>query len=108
MSTPAPQPNRLNLGCGRKKDPKAVNLDITPATDPDVVHDLNVRPWPFPDDRFEAVAMYDVIEHLGDLVGVMEELHRVCRPGAVVAITTPHFSSANSFADPTHRHHLGW
>ena len=27
---------------------------------------------------------------------------------AVVKITTPHFSSANSFTDPTHRHHLGW
>jgi hypothetical protein len=38
----------------------------------------------------------------------MEELHRVCRDGAVIKITTPHFSAANSFTDPTHRHHLGW
>src|SRR5262252_496917 len=98
----------LNLGCGRQPDPRAVNLDITPATNPDVVHDLNARPWPFPDDQFSEVLMFDVIEHLDDLLGVMEELHRVCRDGAVVKITTPHFSSANSFTDPTHRHHLGW
>ncbi len=26
----------------------------------------------------------------------------------MIAITTPHFSSANSFTDPTHRHHFGW
>jgi SAM-dependent methyltransferase len=73
-----------------------------------VVHDLNVRPWPFPDDRFSEVAMYDVIEHLDNLLVVIEELHRVCRDGALIKITTPHFSSANSFTDPTHRHHFGW
>jgi hypothetical protein len=98
----------LNLGCGRKPDPRAVNVDITPVTNPDVVHDLNVRPWPFSDDRFGEIVLLDVIEHLDDLLGVMEELHRVGRDGAVVKITTPHFSSANSFTDPTHRHHLGW
>src|SRR5882724_4491884 len=38
----------LNLGCGRKHLPTAVNLDITATTSPDIVHDLNVRPWPFP------------------------------------------------------------
>jgi SAM-dependent methyltransferase len=98
----------LNLGCGRKPNPLAVNVDITAATNPDVVHDLNERPWPFPDDQFNQVQMFDVIEHLDNLVGVMEELHRVCRHGAVIQITTPHFSSANSFTDPTHRHHFGW
>jgi SAM-dependent methyltransferase len=88
--------------------PAAVNLDVTPDTDPDVVHDLNVRPWPFPDDRFTEVHAFDVIEHLDDIVGVMNELHRVCRPGARVFVTVPHFSSANAFTDPTHRHYFGW
>jgi hypothetical protein len=98
----------LNLGCGRKKLPHAVNLDVTPDTDPDVVHDLNVRPWPFPDDRFTEVHAHDVIEHLDDLLGVMAELHRVCRGGARVHVTVPHFSSPNAFTDPTHRHYFGW
>ena len=49
----------------------------------------------------------EVIEHLADIVRAMEELHRIGRPGARVHITTPHFSCANSFTDPTHRHHLG-
>lgn len=94
----------LNLGCGRKHEPSAVNLDVTSDTNPDVVHDLNVMPWPFESDRFDVVLMYDVLEHLHDVVAVMEEVHRVCRPGAVVRITVPHFSSANTFTDPTHRH----
>ena len=96
----------LNLGCGAKHRPDAVNLDVTPNSDPDVVHDLNVRPWPFPDGRFDRVVAFDVVEHLDDVLATMEEIHRVCRPGARVEITVPHFSCANAFTDPTHRHYF--
>ena len=82
----------------------AVNLDITTDTNPDVVHDLNVLPWPFDSDRFQEVLMYDVLEHLQDVVAAMEEIHRVSQNGAIVRISVPHFSSANTFTDPTHRH----
>lgn len=99
---------KLNLGSGRDSSISgAVTVDIRPATSPDVVHDLNVFPWPLDDEAFDVVYCKDVLEHLDDLVKVMEEIHRVSRPGAVVHITTPHFSCANSFTDPTHRHHFG-
>lgn len=101
---PPSKPSVLNLGCGRKHRPGAVNVDRTRLTNPDVVHDLNVRPWPFPDNHFQQVYAFDVIEHLEDVVATMEEVHRVCRDGATVEITVPHFSSANAFTDPTHRH----
>lgn len=94
----------LNLGCGLKHREGAVNLDRTPLTAPDVVHDLDRRPWPFPDNRFQRVFAFDVIEHLENVVATMEELHRICRDGARIEITVPHFSSANAFTDPTHRH----
>src|SRR5258705_6054109 len=94
----------LNLGCGNKHIAGAVNVDAVASTRPDVVHDLNQRPWPLPDDRFAEVHAYDVIEHLDDVVKTMEEIHRVCRHGAIVRVTVPHFSSANTFTDPTHRH----
>lgn len=98
---------RLNLGCGRKKIADAVNVDVTSETDPDLVHDLNQMPWPLPCNRFAEVLAFDVIEHLNDILGVMEEIHRVCKPGAIVRITVPHFSSHNAFTDPTHRHYFG-
>jgi SAM-dependent methyltransferase len=94
----------LNLGNGKKRIEDAVNLDITAETNPDVVHDLNQRPWPFANDAFEKVFAYDVIEHLENIPATMEEIQRICRPGAIVRITVPHFSSANAFTDPTHRH----
>jgi len=77
-------------------------------TEPDVVHDLNETPWPFPDSSFQTVYVYDVIEHLENVVQIMEEIHRISRSGARVHITVPHFSCANAFTDPTHRHYFGY
>src|SRR5688500_11661885 len=101
------RPETLNLGCGKKHVEGAVNLDVTRDTNPDVIHDLNRRPWPFADGMFDRIIAHDIIEHLDDIVGTFEEIHRVARPGAVVSIIVPHFSSSNAYTDPTHRHYFG-
>jgi SAM-dependent methyltransferase len=93
----------LNLGSGEKKREDAVNVDLVQSTGPDIVHNLNIVPWPLPGDHFSCVYANDVLEHLDDLIAAMEEIHRVCQNGAVVHITLPHFSSANAFRDPTHK-----
>jgi SAM-dependent methyltransferase len=93
----------LNLGCGQVRRPDAINLDVVESVNADVVHDLNRRPWPFPDGSFTEVHANDVLEHLHDTVETMRELHRVCRDGAIVNLTVPHFSSVGAFVDPTHR-----
>jgi len=95
------------LGSGLKKRTDAVNVDLVEATSPDVVHNLNVTPWPFPENRFSEVLAFDVFEHLDNIVSVMEEVHRVCSDGAILKVTVPHFSCANAFTDPTHRHYFG-
>jgi SAM-dependent methyltransferase len=99
---------RLNLGCGLKRLPEAVNLDISANVGADVVHDLDTTPWPFPSDSFDEVHAYDVLEHVHDVVRALEEIHRISRPGAVLHATVPHFSSANAFTDVTHRHWFSW
>lgn len=101
-------PSKLNLGSGFKRIQGAVNLDITEDTGPDVVHNLNVAPWPLPNEHFSEVLAYDVIEHLDDITQVMQEIHRVSQKGAVIKITVPHYSCANAFTDPTHRHYFGY
>jgi hypothetical protein len=98
----------LNLGSGRKPMPEAVNLDISANVGADIVHDLARFPWPLPSNAFREVYAFDVIEHLQDILQTMEEIHRVCLGGARVHITVPHFSSANAFTDPTHRHQLSY
>jgi SAM-dependent methyltransferase len=103
-----PAGGTLNLGCGHRRVAGAVNLDITEVTGPEVVHDLNVLPWPFPDDCFEEVLASDVVEHLDDVMAAFEEIHRICRDGAIVRVAVPHFSCANAYTDPTHRHVFGY
>lgn len=98
----------LNLGSGRKIVAGAVNVDWTRDLGADLVHDLNQRPWPLPDDHFDEVLANDVVEHLDDVIEAFEEIHRVCRDGAVIRVTVPHFSCANAFTDPTHRHYFGY
>ncbi|MCZ6602215.1 MAG: methyltransferase domain-containing protein [Planctomycetota bacterium] len=96
----------LDLGCGLKKAEGAVGVDRDPLRHPDVLHDLNVVPWPLPDDGFDRILCRHILEHLRDVDQTVQEIHRVARPGAHVVIVTPHFSSVNSWDDPTHLHHF--
>ena len=96
----------LDLGCGRAKTPGAIGVDVNRNSDADVLHDLEQFPYPFPDNSFDRVVCNGVIEHVADVVRVMEELHRLCRPGALIMITTPYFTSVDAFTDPTHKHYF--
>jgi SAM-dependent methyltransferase len=96
----------LDIGCGSAKYPGAVGLDISADTDADVVHDLDVFPYPIADGSFDQILMQDVIEHVAQPIRVFEELHRISRPGARIQLRTPHFSSVLAYGDPTHRHYF--
>jgi SAM-dependent methyltransferase len=94
----------LDVGCGTKKHPGAIGLDISADTDADIVHDLDVFPYPIEDSSFDHVLLQDVIEHVDDPMRVAGELHRILRPGGRLTLRTPHFSSVLAYSDPTHRH----
>jgi SAM-dependent methyltransferase len=99
-------PRRLNLGCGLRKRPDCWNVDMR--GEPDLVWDLEQRPWPLPRDHFEHIYAFDVVEHVASIQDFVEEAHALLAPGGILEITTPHFSCSNSYTDPTHRHHLGY
>jgi SAM-dependent methyltransferase len=103
---PAAACSVLDLGCGADKLPGALGVDLHAQPGVDLVHDLNVIPWPLPEGQFAAIHCRHVLEHLDDLVGVLNEIHRVGKTGARVSIVTPHFSSLSSWEDPTHRRHF--
>ena len=94
----------LHLGAGQRKIRGAFTVDINPRTNPSLTWDLNQLPYPLPDDQFDVIVCHHVLEHLDNVLGVMEEIHRVGRAGARVFIRTPHFSSWQFYTDPTHRH----
>lgn len=102
------QRDTLDLGCGLAKQPGAIGVDNDPRVSPDVLHDLDAHPYPFPQDHFKTVICQDVIEHVEDIGEFLREIHRIAADAAVVRIRTPHFSSWYAYNDPTHRHVLGY
>jgi len=47
------------------------------------------NPMPFKSDTFSIVTCLDVLEHLGNDSGLIEEMVRVCKPGGLILITVP-------------------
>lgn len=95
--------NKLNVGCGRDIRPDFVNLDVVSLPGVDVVHDLTCKPWPFEDNRFTHIELINVLEHLPDTIGILEELQRIARNGATIVIRVPFWNSPDMLADPTHK-----
>ena len=96
----------LDIGCGIEKHPGAVGLDISADTDADIVHDLDVFPYPIEDGSSTRSCCRTSSSTSREPIRVFEELHRVARPGARIQLRTPHFSSVLAYCDPTHRHYF--
>jgi SAM-dependent methyltransferase len=97
----------LDIGCGKRKaEPGAIGIDMSADSAADKIWDLNQYPWPLESDQFTRIYMSHIIEHLADPMRAMAEVYRVARDGANVFVVTPHFSSHNSYVDPTHTRHL--
>ena len=93
----------LELGCGFNKTPGAVGVDIIDGSDADIIHDLNVFPYPFADNEWDRILCRDVLEHVDDFVRTVDEIWRIARPAAMVEVSGPFMSSVNFFSDPTHK-----
>lgn len=62
----------------------------------------------FPDEHFDCVACFHVIEHLADPSKAVAEFHRVLKPNGIIFAESPHWVSTitpigfNFYDDPTH------
>jgi SAM-dependent methyltransferase len=95
--------SKLDLGCGLHAKRGWVNVDIAKLPGVDIVWDLEKRPWPLPSNTFTEMEAHHVLEHLSDLVKTMEEIHHVCKDGAILRISVPYFASPSYNLDPTHK-----
>jgi SAM-dependent methyltransferase len=91
----------LDIGCGAHKQPGTVGIDRRPLFGVNVVCDFE-RGLPFRTSSVAAAYSIHSIEHMRDLIAFMEDLYRVCAPGAKVYIRTPYYASRKAFVDPTH------
>lgn len=96
------QLKKLNFGSGEDRKEGYVNIDWNRITNPDIVHDLNQFPYPFPDNHFELIEAVHILEHLNQPFPVMKELFRILKPGGELVIKVPHFSRGFTHAEHSH------
>jgi ubiquinone/menaquinone biosynthesis C-methylase UbiE len=94
----------LNVGCGNRILPDAINLDRTKhRPEVDVAHDLNVLPWPFEDETFDKVVALAVLEHLPmTLFESFAEIWRILKFGGQLVVKLPLHTGHNAYDDPSH------
>ena len=101
-----PTPLRINLGCGGKKLDGYINVDSQPAAKPDVVLDIGRDIFPWADDSVSVVQAWHIFEHLApaQFFHCLQQIYRVCAPGAKFGVIVPHPRHDVFLNDPTHVH----
>lgn len=105
---------KLDIACGaNKQGADWVGIDVQGLPGVDIVHDLNVYPYPLPDDCVIAALASHFIEHIPPVmitekgtrfpfIEFMDEIWRIMRPDGQFAIIAPHGRSEGFLQDPTH------
>jgi SAM-dependent methyltransferase len=110
----------LLVGCGNNRNKRIkhgditadwhnlTTLDIDPGCKPDVVHDLDVFPYPFEDNSFDEIHAYECLEHCGRqgdwkfFFAQWSEFWRILKPDGLFCATVPMWDSPWAWGDPGH------
>ncbi len=99
----------LNVGSTKNHEQgrngsRFVNLDMNPAVDADVTHDLRNTPLPFADNTFDTIIGSHIFEHIEKqlFLPVVADLHRILKPGGFLLSFTPYGTSFDAWENPHH------
>ncbi len=109
----------LDLGCGQiPRNPfrasLAQGIDIASSSDNRIMGcDLATAPIPCEAETFDFLTAFDFIEHIPRVailngsttfpfINLMNEIHRVLKPGGLFFAQTPAYPCKEAFQDPTH------
>ncbi len=105
----------VELGCGRKKvevsDDKStlsvVGVDKVPFPGVDIVADLEASSagslwWWAEDDSCRLVISHQTLEHIRELIPVMNQIWRICDADSYVETVVPYGAGPGALQDPTH------
>lgn len=60
---------RLDIGCGENKNPGFVGIDMLPLKGVDIVHNIELTPWPLPDECVLTATASHLLEHINPTAG---------------------------------------
>jgi len=86
----------LNLGCGNNLIDGAHNLDY-----PD--WDADVDYIPYHQESIDIIHAYHFLEHVEDPIDNLRDMQRVLKPGGIVNICVPYYSSNMAHHDLDHK-----
>ena len=94
---------KINLGSGYRPREGFINIDSREECGPDLCYDVTDG-LPFEDNSVDYVLATDFLEHIpiGLVVGVIEDIYRILKPGGTLEHLTPSTDGRGAFCDPTH------
>lgn len=80
----------VNLGCGRRYHPSWINIDVVPAGDEVIAHDLR-QGIPLEDNSCDVIYHSHVLEHLrrAEAFEFLRDCCRVLKPGGILRVAIP-------------------
>lgn len=111
----------LLIGCGSTRDKRVwakgmpkewidlVTLDKSPDVGANIVHDLDVFPYPFGDGMFDEIHAYDVLEHCGTqgddgyFFGQFKEFWRILKDRGHFCFIVPMWNHPLAWGVPDHK-----
>lgn len=93
---------KIDIGAGRYPAEGFIPLDHTPEHKDTVIVNLEEGVLPFADNSVDAARAIHVLEHIRNLIPLMNEVYRVLTPGSFFKIEVPLANTVGSIKDPTH------
>lgn len=100
---------KLNIGSGLTRMEGFINVDRVQCTDEkgnqytDIICDIEKEPLPFEDSSIDEIACFETLEHIENLIFVMNEMWRVLKPEGILKGKVPREGGRGALADPTHK-----
>jgi predicted SAM-dependent methyltransferase len=93
---------KLNLFCGKNIKENFINIDKYNFGQ-EIILDLEKDKLPFADESIDFILSYHGIEHIENLVFLMNEIWRTLKISGTFEIISPCYPSERCFQDPTHK-----
>src|SRR4051794_22575958 len=92
---------KVDLGCGDNKQRGFIGVDRYALSGVDAIADMDGR-LPFRDNSVDLLVASHSLEHVGSLLGTMQEVYRICKHGAQLCVVAPYSDQKLNLANPYH------